>query len=364
MRVIKRLSAILLALIVLSMVTTFAAATITLPQTGQTTSYVDGDGGAIRAGVAWPTPRFKDNGNGTVTDKLTGLMWMSNANMAGGKVTWQEALNLVDSLNKGAARSYTNWRLPNVNELTSLLNTEHSLAANWLNTQGFKGVQPYYYWSSTSYAPRTSFAWVVGMGNGIVFYDDKIFKNAFFWPVRTAAVLDNPPYNPIVAQTGQTTSYAPGDDGALKSGAAWPTPRFKDNGNGTITDNLTALMWVKDASTPLVGTCTGGIKAWQEALDYVRCLNAGNYLGYNNWRLPNSRELVSLIDRSMAWPLALPQGHPFTSVQSQYYWTADTYSIYNPYACVVLLASGAVDYTNKTYQYFVWPVRTEQYSAF
>ncbi|KJU83570.1 protein containing DUF1566 [Candidatus Magnetobacterium bavaricum] len=260
---------IVLALIVLPMAAATAGA-VNLPQTGQTTSYAAGDDGAVKAGAAWPTPRFKDNGNDTITDRLTGLMWTSNANAAGGKVTWQEALNLVDSLNKSASKNYTNWRLPNVNELESLINAEHSIAANWLNKQGFKDVQPYYYWSSTSYVARTSFAWVVGMGNGIVFYDDKIFKNAFFWPVRTAdaaAVAGLP-------QTGQTTSLAPGDDGAIKAGAAWPTPRFKDNGNGTITDNLTTLVWTKDASTPIVGTCTGGIKNWQEALDYVRCLNA------------------------------------------------------------------------------------------
>ncbi|MBF0538636.1 MAG: DUF1566 domain-containing protein [Nitrospirae bacterium] len=349
--------AIALVLIVSPM---FAAtATINLPQTGQTTSYAAGDDGDIRAGVAWPAPRFTANGNGTVTDRLTGLMWTSNANMAGGKVTWQEALDLVASLNRGALKNYghTDWRLPSVNELESLLNTEHSVAATWLNKQGATGVQPYYYWSSTSYASRASFAWVVGMGNGLVFYDDKIFKNAFFWPVCTATGASG---NPVIAQTGQTTSYAPGDDGALKAGTAWPAPRFTDKANGTVTDNLTTLMWTKDASTPLVGACPGGIKTWQEALDYVKCLNTGNYLGYNNWRLPNTRELNSLIDRAKAWPLALPAGHPFINVQAHYYWTSNTYNLYNPYAGIVLLASGSIDYTNKTYQLFVWPVRTGQ----
>ena len=49
-------------------------------------------------------------------------------------------------------------------------------------------------------------------------------------------------------QTGQTTSYGPGDDGAIQAGLAWPSPRFKDNADGTLTDNLTGLMWMKDAN--------------------------------------------------------------------------------------------------------------------
>jgi len=50
-----------------------------------------------------------------------------------------------------------------------------------------------------------------------------------------------------VPKTGQTTSYDTRDDGALEKGVAWPTPRFTDNNNGTITDNLTKLIWMKNA---------------------------------------------------------------------------------------------------------------------
>ena len=51
-----------------------------------------------------------------------------------------------------------------------------------------------------------------------------------------------------VPKTGQTTSYGTGDDGALQKGVAWPTPRFTDNSNGTVTDNLTRLIWMKNAN--------------------------------------------------------------------------------------------------------------------
>ena len=51
-----------------------------------------------------------------------------------------------------------------------------------------------------------------------------------------------------VPKTGQTTAYAAGDDGTLQKGVASPTPRFTDHGNGTVTDNLTGLIWTKDAN--------------------------------------------------------------------------------------------------------------------
>ena len=55
-------------------------------------------------------------------------------------------------------------------------------------------------------------------------------------------------YPAMVPKTGQTTGYATGDDGALQKGVAWPNPRFTDNGDGTVTDNLTGLIWLKNAN--------------------------------------------------------------------------------------------------------------------
>lgn len=74
------------------------ASTVDLPKTGQTTSYATGDDGDLQLGVAWPSPRFTDNGDGTVTDNLTGLMWAENANLDGVK-TWADALSYVNALN-------------------------------------------------------------------------------------------------------------------------------------------------------------------------------------------------------------------------------------------------------------------------
>ncbi|KJU82959.1 protein containing DUF1566 [Candidatus Magnetobacterium bavaricum] len=101
-------------------------------------------------------------------------------------------------------------------------------------------------------------------------------------------------------QTGQTTSYAVGDDGYYKAGVAWPNPRFSDNGDQTVTDNLTGLVWAKDAGTPTLGSCTGGVMTWQAALNYVACLNTASYLGHSDWRLPDVNELGSLVNAGQA----------------------------------------------------------------
>jgi len=157
-----------------------------------------------------------------------------------------------------------------------------------------------------------------------------------------------------VWQTGQKTTYATGDDGDLEKGVAWPSPRFMDHGNGTITDNLIGLMWTKNANL------AGGTKTWQGALDYVKSINSGAGLGgYHDWRLPNRKELFSLIDHSKWYP-ALPASHPFQNVQSSSYWSSTTYAGYTAFAWVVRMWSGYVFYDGKSYIYYVWPVRSGQ----
>lgn len=76
---IQKISLFLLLTLVLLLPLHVHAGTVEIPQTGQTTSYAAGDDGAVRTGVAWPNPRFTDNGDQTITDNLTGLMWEKNA---------------------------------------------------------------------------------------------------------------------------------------------------------------------------------------------------------------------------------------------------------------------------------------------
>ena len=131
-------------------------------------------------------------------------------------------------------------------------------------------------------------------------------------------------------KTGQTTSYRAGDDGDLEKGVTWPNPRFTDNLNGTVTDNLTGFVWTKNANCD-------GMKTWNQAIDYCNGLSAGT-CGLNDgsisgdWRLSTLRELQSLIHYGYQDP-ALPNtsgtgkwtaGDPLTNVQSSGYWSSTT----------------------------------------
>lgn len=170
------------------------AGTVQLPQTGQTTCYdslggvIDcpgtGQDGDLRAGVTWPNPRFTVSGD-CVTDSLTGLMWARNGNLAGGTRTWQGALDYAAALDSGGGLcGYSDWRLPNVNELESLVNAEQANSAIWLNDQGFTNVQANWYWSSSSNASYTTLAWTVYMRYGYVDSLNKSDYSYYVWPVR------------------------------------------------------------------------------------------------------------------------------------------------------------------------------------
>jgi hypothetical protein len=179
--------------------------------------------------------------------------------------------------------------------------------------------------------------------------------------------------HPAVNKTGQAISYATGDDGYYKYGiapAVAPTvgitgaynspalinsPRFTDNGNGTVTDNQTSLIWLKNAN------CFG-INNWSDALaaantlvgNNTQCnLNDGSSAG--QWRIPNINELHSL---GPTWPPSTP----FTSVvQNDYYWSSSTYAIDTSTAWYVYTHSGYVgNDEHKYFMIYVWPVRSGQ----
>ena len=156
-------------------------------------------------------------------------------------------------------------------------------------------------------------------------------------------------------KTGQATSYATGDDGNLEKGVAWPNPRFTDNGDGTVTDNLTNLVWLKNAN------CFGREQWWQ-ALSYSNGLASGSSgltdgSQAGGWRLPNYKELFSLVDAANYDP-ALPTGHPFNNVQFFYYWSSTTDPSFTIlFAFHVMMYDGVVNRYDKNLHDYVWPVR-------
>jgi hypothetical protein len=162
-----------------------------------------------------------------------------------------------------------------------------------------------------------------------------------------------------VAKTGQTTSYATGDDGDLEKGVASPVPRFTDNGDGTMTDDLTGLTWTQD------GGCAGDI-AWADALDHCNTLTAG-YCGLTDgsiagdWRLANVKELISLVDYSKM-NVVLPNGHPFTNVvHNTRYWSSSTWPG-SGYGWNLYMSTGGISYSDKglTSDRRAWCVRGGQ----
>ena len=166
------------------------AAPADLPETGQTTCYDSagtaiacantGQDGDIKAGVGWPSPRFTVDGTGLcITDNLTGLMWVRTPNSTAR--TWANALTYANGLSRCG---YDDWRLPNVNELESIINTEQVNTAAWLNlpAQGFSNAQASIYWSSSTYVV-TTYAWFVHMGVGNVGGGNKTVTY-YVWPVR------------------------------------------------------------------------------------------------------------------------------------------------------------------------------------
>jgi len=162
----------------------------------------------------------------------------------------------------------------------------------------------------------------------------------------------------FVPKSGQLISYTLGDDGDLQRGVNWPSPRFTDNGDGTVTDNLTGLIWLKNAN------CFEQ-RIWTDAISDAAGLNSGECgltdgSSAGDWRLPHVRELQSLIDYGR-FNRALPSGHPFSNVQPDFYWSSTTFSNDPTVAWHVYFYIGNVSGGNKaSAQIYVWPVRGGQ----
>lgn len=184
-----------------------------VPQTGQTQCWDQfddptactgtGQDGEVQAGTALPSPRFTDHGNGTVTDHLTGLIWLQDASCddlglrGNGADTWLQALAAANTLADGQcgltdSSATGDWRLPNIKELQSLIHFGFSSpalsnvagTAQWTDGDAFSGVQSTFYWSSTTSVGFPGFAWVVNLIGGGIVGNDKTSGTVFIWPVR------------------------------------------------------------------------------------------------------------------------------------------------------------------------------------
>jgi len=173
-----------------------------VPQTGQTSTVPinpapTGSDGALQKGKAWPTTRFVLDARGNcITDTLTGLMWVKDLNTVNGgnPLNWSTALTTA---NNGTWCGYDDWRVPNINELNSLVNYAYASQANWLmygsgslgspacNGACFVNIQVMTYcWSSSSSADNPNIAWDVSMSSGYISFSNKSSSGNQLFPVR------------------------------------------------------------------------------------------------------------------------------------------------------------------------------------
>ena len=228
-----------------------------LPDTGQNLSYTTtfGEDNDYNINV----PSYTNNGNGTITDNITGLMWQQ---VDGGEMIIENATNYCDNLALGG---FSDWRLPSPMESFSILNHQNNNPA--MNTTFFTASLAEYWWTNTYQAGDNTKVWCTNAGGGI----------------------GNHPKSETISAGGIKKFHVR----AVRNSSI-PTTianHFTDNGNGTITDNLTQLIWQKVPNTSAL--------TWENALAYAENISLASA---TDWRLPNIKELQSLNDESVANP--------------------------------------------------------------
>lgn len=233
-------------------------------------------------------PNYVDNGDGTISDLVTGLMWQKSPDLNGDgtinyddKLSYDEAMAAADTFNLAG---YDDWRLPNIKEAYSLIvfsgidpsgnNGSIENLVPFIDTDyfdfGYGDESAGERIIDAQFASSTLYVGTTMNGNetmfGVNFADGRIKGY------------------PTAAMPGQTEGkqfyvlYVRGN-------SSYGINNFTDNGNGTITDNSTGLMWSQDDN--------GSGLSWEEALSYAE--NATN-ADYTDWRLPNVKELQSIVD--------------------------------------------------------------------
>ncbi len=226
-------------------------------------------------------PSYRDNGDGTVSDLNTGLMWVR---ARGVKVTWNAAVAGASACRIGG---FSDWRMPTIKELYALIDFNGGFhpegnSTPYIDTkffgfaygdesQGERAIDCQD-WSATSYVSTTM------NGNptafGVNFADGRIKG----YPKQRRGPRGMTAHRMYVRYVRGNPNYGKND--------------FHDNGDGTITDRATGLMWSK--------TDSGVGMNWEAALAWIQAKNAKKHLGYSDWRLPDTKELQSIVDYTRA----------------------------------------------------------------
>jgi hypothetical protein len=297
-----------LPLVGLGMSNSGSTTPLKLPDTGQVTSYTPTFG--EDSDYAINPPAYTVNGNGTVTDQVTGLVWQQTD---GGEMTFANAVTYCQNLELAG---YTDWQLPSGYNLFNILDHDHNPA---LNTAAFTMTLAEYWWTANEQIGDSTKAWVVNAGGGIGAH-----------PKRETLSADG------------TKRF---HTRCVRNAPANVTSHFTSNGNGTVTDANTGLMWQQAEVTPTM--------TWDAALTYCESLSLDNHA---DWRLPNIKELHSISDDTRFNPSINTTYFP--GAQATRYWSSTT--LFGPAvsAWFVDFTSGLASYNDKTGQLPVRCVRS------
>ncbi len=281
-----------------------------LPDTGQNTSCTTTFGEDADYNIN--SPFFTLNGNGTVTDTVTSLMWQQTD---GGEMIIENAQIYCDNLTLGG---YTDWRLPNCHELFSILN--HDKVNPAADTNYFTKTLAEYWWSNELQVNDANKVWVTNAGGGV----------------------GNHPKTETMSAGGQKRFHVR----AVRdvSPATLLPNHFIDNGDGTTTDLLTELTWQQIPSADSI--------TWEQALSLA---NALSYAGYSDWRLPNIKELQSINDESLSNP-SINQTF-FNGVNANHYWSSTSLPNQTSRAWYLETQYGVTSYQFKTNKLYALCVR-------
>ncbi|CAN2045259.1 hypothetical protein GMMP1_1510011 [Candidatus Magnetomoraceae bacterium gMMP-1] len=290
---------------------------ISCPQSGE--NFYGQDANYIRNPMSFT--KLDENGNdlpdsaknwAMVRDNNTGLIWDVTTK---DEYNWHDASNkFITKLNAQKFGGYSDWRMPTREELRSIVNYGKVFSA--IDERYFPNMSEFY-WSSSSHASNNDNAWGVGFdhGNG---NDDGKSGSYYVRAVRF----------------GQESVIRLFDNLII-------------NGDGTIKDKNTGLMW-QQVTAPKKMT-------WQQALKYCEKLN---FAGYNDWRLPNIKELASIVDLRKYKPAI--DGKYFSETMSEFYWSSSSAAGYNGFAWGVYFYVGYDNYGTKSSSYYVRAVRFGQ----
>jgi hypothetical protein len=284
-------------------------------------------------------PSYKNNGNGTITDLNTGLTWQSSPDANGNsngtiekadKLTWAQIQARVPVLNSSHYGGYSDWRIPTIKELYSLTNWNGTDPSAYTGT-GTTGLTPFI---DNTYFP---FAWgQTSAGERLI--DVQYASSNMYNELSFAGYQQLFGFNFADGRIKGYDLVMPGGSSkvfsfiAVRGNTAYGINNFVDNGDSTISDNATGLMWTKfDSRTGM---------NWQAALAWAQTKNAAKYCGYTDWRLPNAKELQSIVDYTRSPgstnSAAINPRFDCTSIINEagyldwpWFWTSTTHRSYN-----------------------------------